>query len=215
MAFPGQNWNNILNYIKLGLGSPLNLIEMSDSEIIENLKDQVLPVFSQYNPLKKWVYVGPEHMCVDNVPGQPLYRFKIPKEIDDPIVDILEVIFGPYSVLTQEYGMLPFTTMGAMDMVIANSYVDAIRSIMVRNTWEFLPPDTLILDLSMDDWSASAGGFIIVNYTTIHKNLDTIKPDFYQLAFKKMCLGNVMLWLAALRSKYENLTTPLIIPNGV
>ena len=105
--------------------------------------------------------------------------------------------------------MIPFNTMGAMDMVIANSYVDAIRSIMVRNTWEFIPPDTLILDLSLDDWSATAGGFVVVNYTTVHKTLDTIEPDFYSLAFKKMCCGQVMIWLSAIRSKYENLATPL------
>ncbi len=61
LARPGQNWNNILNYVKLNLGAPLNLIEMSDDEIIENLKDQVLPVFSQYCPLKKWTYISPEH----------------------------------------------------------------------------------------------------------------------------------------------------------
>lgn len=34
MSNPSQSWNNILSYIKLGLGAPLNLIEISDSEII-------------------------------------------------------------------------------------------------------------------------------------------------------------------------------------
>ena len=42
----------------------------------------------------------------------------------------------------------------------------------------------------------------------IHKNLDTIPPDFYTLCFKKMCLGQVMIWIANIRSKYENLSTP-------
>lgn len=99
LARPGQNWNNILNYIKLALGAPLNLVEMSDDEIIENLKEQVLPVFSQYCPLKKWIYIGPEHaQNTAGTPGQPQYVFKIPKPDDEPIVDILEVIFGPYSV---------------------------------------------------------------------------------------------------------------------
>jgi len=50
--------------------------------------------------------------------------------------------------------------------------------------------------------------FCIVNYTTIHKTLDTIEPDFYAICFKKMCLGSVELWLASLRSKYEGLQTP-------
>lgn len=36
----------------------------------------------------------------------------------------------------------------------------------------------------------------------------TIEPDFYNLCFKKMCLGQTQIWLAALRSKYENIATP-------
>lgn len=174
MSNPGQSWNNVLSYIKLGLGAPLNLIEIDDSEIIEMLKEHVLPVFSQYAPMKKWVYMGPEHQVQDSssIPGQPMYQFKIPKPDDEPIVDILEVLFGPYSVLTQEYGMIPFNSMGAIDQVIANTYADAIRSISVRNTWDFIPPDRLITDLSLCESGVTGGGFAIVNYTTIHKTLD-------------------------------------------
>ncbi len=99
LARPGQNWNNVLSYIKLNLGAPLNLIEMSDDEIVENLKEHTLQTFSQYCPLKKWVYIGPEHAVnTTGAPGKPQYVFKIPKPDDEPIVDILEVIFGPYSV---------------------------------------------------------------------------------------------------------------------
>lgn len=104
--------------------------------------------------------------------------------------------------------MIPYTTMGAIDQVIANSFVDAIRSIGVRNTWDFLPPDILMMDLSLADSSINGGGFAVCNYTTVHTTLDTIQPDFYHLCFKKMCLGQTMLWLSAIRSKYENLATP-------
>lgn len=54
--------------------------------------------------------------------------------------------------------MIPYTMMGAVDQVVANSYVDAIRSISVRQTWEFVPPDTLILDLSLAESGISGGG---------------------------------------------------------
>ena len=68
-------------------------------EIVENLKEHTLQTFSQYWPLKKWVYIGPEHAVnTTGTPGKPQYVFKIPKPDDEPIVDILEVIFGPYSV---------------------------------------------------------------------------------------------------------------------
>lgn len=72
----------------------------------------------------------------------------------------------------------------------------------------FYHPDILSIDVALSDWSANANGLVVCNYTTIHKNLDTIEPDFYTLCFKKMCLGQMMIYISALRSKYENLTTP-------
>ena len=53
---------------------------------------------------------------------------------------------------------MPFNSMSATDMVIANSYADAIRSINVRNTWDFIPPDTLILDLSLGESGVTGDG---------------------------------------------------------
>ena len=208
MSNPGQSWNNILSYIKMSLGAPLNLIEISDSDIVEMLKEHVLPVFSQYAPDRRWVLMGPDNLLPNSKLGQPLYRYKIPHPKDEPIIDVLEVMFSSYSILSQEYGMIPYNTMGAIDQVIANSYVDAIRSISVKNTWDYIPPDIISLDIALTDWSATANGIIVCNYTTIHKTLDTIRPDFYSLCFKKMCLGQTMLYLSALRSKFENLTTP-------
>lgn len=202
-----QSWNNILSYIKLGLGAPLNLLEFSDEELIQNLKEHVLPFFSQYSPAKKYVLISDANRIYGGS-GQPQYMYKIPKPIDEPIIDLLDVYFAPYGLLSEEYGMYPFNHQGAIDMVIANSYIDAIRSIGVRQTWEFVPPNILILDLGLEDYSMSSGSTCVVFYATIHKDLTTIEPDFYTLAFKKLCLGQTMLWLAALRSKYENLATP-------
>ena len=73
------------------------------------------------------------------------------------------------------YGMIPYNTMGAIDQVIANSYIDAIRSISVKNTWDFIPPDIVSVDVALTDWSSSANGLVVCNYTTIHKTLDCCK----------------------------------------
>jgi len=98
--------------------------------------------------------------------------------------------------------------MGAIEQVIANSYVDAIRSLGVRQTWDFKKPDILILDLGFNDFSITTGHFVCVNYTTIHNSLDTIESDFYNLCFKKMCLAQILLYLSTLRSKYSQIATP-------
>ena len=203
-----QSWNDILSYLKLGLGAPLNLLEFSDDELIQNLKDHVLSYFSHYSPNKKYVFITDANKIKTAGSGQPQFIYKIPREIDEPIIDILDVYFAPYGLLSEEYGMYPLNHQGAIDMVIANSYIDAIRSIGVRQTWEFKSPDLLILDQGLSDYSIISGGSCVVQFATIHKTLDTIEPDFYTLAFKKLCLGQTMLWLAALRNKYESIATP-------
>ena len=45
-----QTWNNLLEYIKLELGVPVNLLEISDDDIIKYIKNHALPEFSQYVP---------------------------------------------------------------------------------------------------------------------------------------------------------------------
>ena len=47
-----QTWNDVLSYIKINLGVPLNKLEISDDDLVTNLRDQVLPLFSQYAPAK-------------------------------------------------------------------------------------------------------------------------------------------------------------------
>jgi hypothetical protein len=96
--------------------------------------------------------------------------------------------------------MTAFNLFGAMDVVMANTYIDAIKSIGVRNTWEFIPPNVIMTDQEITS--------AIVAYYTLHKDLSSIPPDLYSLIFKKLCLGKVMVWLSAMRSKYENLATP-------
>lgn len=97
MAVAAQSWNNILSYIKMSLGAPLNMIELSDTDIIDVLKEHVLPVFSQYCPWKRWVALNSSNL-IDHYSGQPMYQYKIPKPVDEPIIDILDVVFGSYGV---------------------------------------------------------------------------------------------------------------------
>ena len=86
-----QTWNNLLSYIKLELGAPLNLLEMSDQEIIENIKEHILPFFSQYMPRMKFCIVNEADLARIGTPGEPRYKYKIPREVGEPIYDIKEV----------------------------------------------------------------------------------------------------------------------------
>ncbi|HQF37033.1 MAG TPA: hypothetical protein PLL26_05345 [Candidatus Dojkabacteria bacterium] len=195
----GQNWNNTLEYIKLFLGVPINLLEISDDELVGYLKRQVVPLFSQYAPLKKFTYITAANQ-ISPVSGSPSYMYRIPVESGEYIVDILEAYPLRDVSIVDVYGGALINAQMTMDMVIASSYIDAVRSLQVRNTWEFIPPDILVFEQEI---TACA-----VIYNTPHVNLDTIRPDLYHKAFKPLCLGYTKLWIASMRSKFEALATP-------
>ena len=150
----------------------------------------------------KYCYIdGSNHIPVKTA-AQPRFMYRIPVEPGEQIIDVSDVYPAQSSVLTEDFGLTVFNHFGAMDAVIANSYIDAIKSLGVRNTWEFVAPDKIIMDTEF------TGDGAVVAYYVPHQELSTIPPDLYSLVFKKLCIGKVMVWLAARRSKYENLATP-------
>ncbi len=196
----GQSWNNIISYVKLNLGAPLNLIEIPDDDLINNLKEHVLPVFSQYAPYKKYCFINGANIKPSTNLGDPRFKYELPLEIDEYVIDVAAVHSTRSTLMTEDYGMSMVNHFGAIDAVIANTYIDAIQYLGVRNTWEFQPPNIIIMDQEI------YGG--VVEYFTPHNTLNTMRPDLYTLQFKRMCLAQTMLWLSAMRSKYENLATP-------
>ena len=195
----GQNWNNVLEYIKLFLGVPVNLLEISDDDLVKYLKRQVLTLFSQYAPAKKFTYITSANL-LPMTPGSPQFRYRIPIEPGEYIVDIYAAYPLRDISIVDTYGGALINAQMTMDMVIANSYIDAVRSLQVRNTWEFIPPDTMIFD---QETTACA-----IIYNTPHITLDTVRPDLFHKAFKPLCLGFTKLWVASMRSKFEGLSTP-------
>lgn len=196
----GQNWNNVLEYIKLFLGVPVNLLEIPDDDLISYLKGQVLPLFSQYSPAVKTTTITPNNkIFIGN--GGSNSAYKIPISDGEYIVDILDSYHTKDSEVVDVYGGSLINAAHAQDVVIANSYIDAVRSLRVRNTWEFFPPDIIVYDLEIEQSA-------ILIYNTPHTILNTIRPDLYHKALKPLCLAFTKLWVAAMRSKFEGLTTP-------
>ena len=192
-----QNWNDVLNYIKINLGASINLIELTDDEIVKNLREQVLSYFSQYSPAKKYLLINKN--CWLGLPGegQPQYQYELPIEDEEYIIDIADVYIASSETILNTFS---YDYYGAIDTVMANTYIDAIASIQVRNTWEFFPPKTLSFDQEIEA--------AIVVYNVEHGLLETIKPDIYHIMFKPLCLANTKLWISSMRSKYEGLQTP-------
>lgn len=194
-----QNWNNVLSFVKIELGIPTNLLEIADNELIKLYKEHILSLFAQYSPAKNYAYITEANRLIKSA-GSPQFMYKIPVPLGTYIVDILEAYPTRESSIVDMYGGSLIDSRSAMDLVIANSYIDAVRSLQVRNTWEFLPPDIMIFDKEIYA--------CVVIYNTTHDVLNTIRPDLYHQLFKPLCLAYTKIWLAAQRSKFDNLSTP-------
>lgn len=196
---PAQHWNNVLGYIKINLGVPINLLEISDEELIANLREHVLSAFSQYAPAKAYAFITSATQITGGL-GSPQYMYRIPVPPGTYIIDVLEAMPTKEVSVVDMYGGAIINAQAAMDLVISNAYIDAVRSLQTRSTWEFVPPDIMVFDKETES--------CCVIYNTPHSALNTIRPDLYHRCFKPMCLGHTKLWIASMRSKFENLATP-------
>jgi len=196
-----QTWNNVLEYIKLELGVPVNLLEMSDEDIIKYIKNHVLPEFSQYVPAFKFKVITENNRII--MDAGPMYAYKIPKDENDQIIDIYDVYYSATGSITSDMlNNYMLNTVDVINTVILNEFNDLVSSLKSRQTWDFKAPDLLYFDKELPNGSA------LVVYNIVHQTLDTIRPDMYRY-FKKYCAGYVKVWLARFRSKFESLATPV------
>ncbi|MFW6281564.1 MAG: hypothetical protein ACOC1O_02060 [bacterium] len=220
-----QTWNNLLNYIKRNLGAKLNLLELSDEEIVDGIKEDTLQYFSQYSPRKKGIVIGIDNKIISSddyeISGQNITpnTYRIPFPEDEYVIDIFDVYSSSHdshgdpfygtkysansisgTIAHYGYGQVGVAGGAIIDAVISNQFIDMMRTLTVANTWEFHPPDIITFDLPIE--------YAVIIYLTVHENLDTIAPDMYNIVLKPLALGHVQQWLVALRSKYENLSTP-------
>lgn len=211
-----QNWNNILSFIKTKLGSKITLLELSDEDIINELKEHALFEFSQYCSLKKRITITSENKIISNI-GEQSNVYKIPINDNEPIIDVFDVVINDSLSVYNDYTNDVLTSIqqyesisdigyinndmyyGIQDAVIANKIFDIATSLRPRNTWDFIPPDTITFDSHIN-------GAVVI-YNTVHNNLSTISPDMYHI-FKRLCLGYIQETLVSLRSKFETINTP-------
>ena len=199
-AQPAQHWNNVLSYIKINLGVPINLLEISDDELIQNLREHVLSLFSQFAPAKAFAFISSNNQIASPSLGSPQWMYRIPVPEGTYIIDVLEALPTKEMSIVDMYGGALINAQAAMDLVISNAYIDAVRSMQTRNTWEFIPPDIMVFDKETNA--------CVVIYNTPHSVLNTVRPDLYHRCFKPMALGHTKLWIASMRSKFESLATP-------
>jgi len=189
-----RSWNNVLSYIKMNLGAPLNMIELSDNDIIEYLQEHVLPEFSTYAPKRKFLLLQNSDL-VDN----KIWKYRL--NTDDYIINIIDVFI--YRGGSRGENLL--------DMLAKEELLSALDSIRESISWKFESPNYLIF---FDD-RIQIYLPCIVQYGTVYDNLSEIPADLY-IWFKKLALAEIKIILGNMRTKYQ-LSTPFgqVTINGI
>lgn len=195
-----QNWNNIINFIKYNLGVPFNLLEISDDDIIEFLKNQVLPEYAQYEPHKLFVKLTSANITktqLNRTYNEYEYTIDLPDDIY--ITGIENVMWNTSSTFAES--SWSSILIDPTDIVLSNAYSAMRQSLQVIPEFNYMPPRTIVLSVNM-------GNGIIAEVNTIHDKLETISPDLYNNVFKQMCLSAVLKYLYNIRSKFSSVSTP-------
>lgn len=204
-----QNWNNLLRFIKRKVGSPLNFLELSDDDIYDIVMEDVMPALSQYIGKPVWFRLGAQHLK----PGTPQaedyytsehYIIPVPKEM--AIVEVIEVYWNQYGQVgsAHELGMAQgyISMLDPRDTVMANTFIDMVKSFDIVPTFRFIPPREILFDTSLSDKE------VIIECKAEHSDLSTIPSDIYFEIFRPMVHADVLETIVAMRKKYKTIATP-------
>lgn len=193
------NWNNTIKYIKSQLGSQVNQLEIDEYDIVDIIETITMPEFCSYFNYEDYIYG--EHLVEDTT-----YQIRpsaLIVDYDRQIFEIKDIYFPRYVVASFQ---IPYMATDSVEYAI-DSYATSIPKSMVpiRN-WEFIRPNRILFNfpgiVSVPDIDK-----IIVRVGAAFKNPNEIEPSMYKV-FRKLAAADTIDYVIALRTKYQNLTTP-------
>jgi len=198
-----QSFANLLDFIKLNLGTSTNAFEFSDEDIIDIICSHVLPEFSKYNQLIRYY-----RMTFDNnlVTSEPTYIYQF-KNFNYKIMKINNVIpTSSVEDLNMLYSQALRTNSQDITEYLMNvNYMQMANIAIAPHTWRFFAPDKIEITRTTDAITFSQD--FIVDVACIHPDPTTVNPDLYQY-LRDLSLAEIMIYVGRLRSKFENFTTP-------
>jgi hypothetical protein len=199
-----QSWNNLIKHIKNNLGAPLNFLEYNDAQIIDIIKENILPIVSG-----KRGKIEYRQISETNRDNSQQYRglnvYKIPTENSDgSFIEIIDIIEVSYNINNSSIFPEPYN-IGLMDpheVVMYNTTKDAYDYLSVKQSHEFIHPHFIKFQMELM-------GPATLECKCIHTNLDTIPTAIYNDILKDLCVATIQEHLCAMRGKYEILSTPI------
>jgi len=189
----------VLDYIKANLGHPVMQIELNDDQILEYVKKFTLPYFSKSKPLELYTLVNLEEHPELKVNET---TFKLPPNYEHKLIGIIDVIppMNAYFINNWPYNPLPSWNTLPEHLLFMTKSLTQTKYSMYNFTWKYFYPDKIQIlpKLNMSYW--------LVHGAFTH-SFETIPTD-WERAFLDLALADIYDYIASLRVKFQNYTTP-------
>ena len=199
------NQSRLLQYIKTNLAFPFQLIEYTDTQILEYVTTFTLREFSYYMPDK--VTIGYNlGLAANKVPGKG-NEYYIQDEQGLEILNVANIYFSTGNLM-----MFGHPPLGPMSFGEVRSWVlDVEVAGLVKGfsnweyTFEFKHPNIVRISPA-----PNSEGMVAIEYERVHPPDLSKIPNDLQMMFSDLCLADIMILLGRLRKRYEEKKSSLI-----
>lgn len=199
------NQNMLLNYIKTNLAFPFQMLELTDTKILEYVTTYSVKEFSYYFPEIKTI---PVDLTLESnkVPGRA-NEFYITDEQGLEILNIKQIFFSLSNWMVHGHPPLGPLSIGELPgWALATEQAGWIKQYSNWNyTWEFKHPNMVRINPT-----PNSEQWVTVEYERVHHPSLSGIPNDLQMFFCELCLADIMILIGRLRKKYGdgNIKTP-------
>lgn len=198
MAKAIQTWDNVIDYIKLNLGADVQKLEFNDDRLIEIIKEQSLAEYSAYESYTTYYTLTTLHLISES----PFLIYEIGDDFPYRILELKRRIDQTF-----DYGDMLTVPSAAniVDNLIRANYLDMSRITRAEHSMRFDPPNRIMVIEPSINYEYQRD--FILELGVVHESPLTIHPGTYDL-FKNLALGDIMIFLAKIRNKFNNFGSP-------
>jgi len=197
-----QNWDNLIDYVKLNLGAPALALEYKDNDLLKIIKDHVLPEFSRYIPLYRYYMLTEVDNCIQYDPTK-IYQIK---DFPFKIIKIDQIIAKSNLFDLAQMNSTALYSGDITNLLGANVMLQSKATVIADDTWTFMAPDKIEMIKSNDSvWMYND---FIAKLACIHNDPTTVDPDMY-VYLRDLALAEIMIFIGRIRTKYQNFNSPV------
>jgi len=200
------NESRVLNYIKSNLGFPFQVLEKTDTEIVEHVQEYTLREFSEYVPQPGMILMLDITSAHTKVPGKANeYYLEEPQGLE--ILNVVDIYFNMSDLLVHGHPPLgPLDHFSLREWALnVQMAVDLKQFSSFDKTFEFKHPNIVRIS---PIFATTSEKYVTVEYERIQPKDFSGIPNEFQILFCEFALADIMIMLGRIRKRYSDLKTP-------